>query len=108
MDRTTFFAPGPLGDLGGWVAGDGPPVLMLHGGPGISYNLDGAGEELLSTAVGVLVGAESPIPPKEAGLASADRVPGAWGISVPGAGHFVWVERPGCVAAAMSRLSAPA
>ena len=25
------------GALGGWVAGDGLPVLLLHGGPGLSY-----------------------------------------------------------------------
>ena len=55
--------------------------------------------------MGVLVGASSPMPPKEAGLVSAERVPGAWGISVPDAGHFPWVESPGCVAAAMDRLA---
>jgi pimeloyl-ACP methyl ester carboxylesterase len=55
--------------------------------------------------LGVLVGARSPIPPQEAGLASAARVPGGWGISVPEAGHFPWFESPGCVAAAMRRLA---
>jgi pimeloyl-ACP methyl ester carboxylesterase len=55
--------------------------------------------------LGVLVGARSPMPPQEAGLDSAERVPGGWGISVPGAGHFPWIESPGCVAAAMSRLA---
>jgi pimeloyl-ACP methyl ester carboxylesterase len=55
--------------------------------------------------LGVLVGARSPMPPDEAGLASAERVPGAWGISVADAGHFPWVESPGCVAAAMDRLA---
>jgi pimeloyl-ACP methyl ester carboxylesterase len=58
--------------------------------------------------MGVLVGAESPMPPKEAGLISAERVPGAWGISVADAGHFPWIEAPGCVAAAMDRLAADA
>jgi pimeloyl-ACP methyl ester carboxylesterase len=58
--------------------------------------------------LGVLVGARSPMPPQEAGLVSAERVPGGWGVSVPDAGHFPWIEAPGCVAAAMSRLvSAP-
>jgi pimeloyl-ACP methyl ester carboxylesterase len=55
--------------------------------------------------MGVLVGASSPMPPQEAGLVSAERVPGAWGISVPDAGHFPWIEAPGCVAAAMERLA---
>jgi len=55
--------------------------------------------------LGVLVGARSPMPPQEAGLVSAERVPGAWSISVPDAGHFPWFETPGCVAAAMDRLA---
>lgn len=55
--------------------------------------------------LGVLVGARSPMPPQEAGLVSAERVPGAWGVSVPDAGHFPWYESPGCVAAAMRRLA---
>jgi pimeloyl-ACP methyl ester carboxylesterase len=54
--------------------------------------------------LGVLVGARSPMPPQEAGLVSAGRVPGAWAVSLPDAGHFPWVEAPGCVAAGMSRL----
>jgi pimeloyl-ACP methyl ester carboxylesterase len=55
--------------------------------------------------LGVLVGARSPMPPQEAGLVSAERVPGSWSISVPDAGHFPWFEAPGCVAAAMDRLA---
>lgn len=35
------------GDLQGWVAGDGPPVLLLHGGPGLPYHyLDGLAGDL--------------------------------------------------------------
>jgi proline iminopeptidase len=35
------------GRLGGWIAGDGVPVLLLHGGPGLSYEyLDRLGDEL--------------------------------------------------------------
>lgn len=35
------------GTLGGWVDGSGTPVLMLHGGPGMSFNyLDNLAEEL--------------------------------------------------------------
>jgi pimeloyl-ACP methyl ester carboxylesterase len=32
----TFHARVPGGELAGWVRGDGPPVLLLHGGPGLS------------------------------------------------------------------------
>lgn len=55
--------------------------------------------------LGVLVGARSPMPPEQAGLVSAEQVPGGWSISVPDAGHFPWFEAPGCVAAAMDRLA---
>jgi pimeloyl-ACP methyl ester carboxylesterase len=35
------------GSLVGWVAGSGPPVLLLHGGPGLSYSyMDDLGAEL--------------------------------------------------------------
>jgi pimeloyl-ACP methyl ester carboxylesterase len=35
------------GRLGGWVIGDGVPVLLLHGGPGLSFEyLDELGSEL--------------------------------------------------------------
>ncbi len=35
------------GRLGGWVIGDGTPVLLLHGGPGLSFEyLDELGSEL--------------------------------------------------------------
>ena len=37
MARRTVVAPVPSGDLVGWVEGAGPPVLLLHGGPGLSY-----------------------------------------------------------------------
>jgi pimeloyl-ACP methyl ester carboxylesterase len=57
--------------------------------------------------MGALVGARSPMP-ATAGIGSAERVPGGWGISVPDAGHFPWVESPGCVASAMSRLAGTA
>ncbi len=37
----------PLGELAGWVSGDGPRVLAVHGGPGMSYDyLDDAVDEL--------------------------------------------------------------
>jgi pimeloyl-ACP methyl ester carboxylesterase len=37
MSRRTVTAAVPGGDLVGWVQGTGPPVLLLHGGPGLSF-----------------------------------------------------------------------
>jgi proline iminopeptidase len=46
--RSWFEADVPGGALRGWVSGDaGPRVLLLHGGPGMSFDyLDGLAEEL--------------------------------------------------------------
>jgi pimeloyl-ACP methyl ester carboxylesterase len=42
-----FHAPVPGGELAGWVRGDGPAVLLLHGGPGLSGEyLHGLADEL--------------------------------------------------------------
>jgi len=57
----------------------------------------------ITVPLGVVVGQRSPMP-LEAGVATADRVPGAWSWVVPGAGHFLWHEAPGSVVAAMDRL----
>ena len=47
MDRNPFDVPAAPGHLGGWRAGVGPRVLLLHGGPGLSYgHLDTLAEEL--------------------------------------------------------------
>lgn len=59
----------------------------------------------ITIPVGVLVGELSPMPPS-AGIESADRIPGAWSHTEPGAGHFLWHESPGCLLAAMNRLVA--
>ncbi len=43
MDRSELHAD----ELGGWVRGDGPPVLLLHGGPGMAYTyLETLGDEI--------------------------------------------------------------
>jgi pimeloyl-ACP methyl ester carboxylesterase len=54
--------------------------------------------------VGVLIGERSPIP-LTAGTDTADRIPGAWCSAAPGAGHFIWLEAPNAVLAAMARLT---
>ena len=46
-ERETFTVEATGGTLGGWVAGDGVPVLLLHGGPGLSFDyVDELGDEL--------------------------------------------------------------
>jgi pimeloyl-ACP methyl ester carboxylesterase len=46
-EREAFTVEATGGMLGGWVAGAGTPVLLLHGGPGLSYEyLDGLADEL--------------------------------------------------------------
>src|ERR1700693_3585013 len=65
-------------------------------------------ESLLPTVrvpVGFVLGAESPIPPDQAGGATADRIPDAWVEIIPDAGHFIWLEKPGAVRAAVDRLA---
>jgi len=47
MERTMFTVPIETGDLAGWIVGDGPRVLAIHGGPGMNYDyLDDAVAEL--------------------------------------------------------------
>ncbi len=46
-DRGSFMAAVSEGTLGGWVSGEGRPVLLLHGGPGLSFSyLGGLAPEL--------------------------------------------------------------
>jgi pimeloyl-ACP methyl ester carboxylesterase len=54
--------------------------------------------------VGVIHGSLSPMP-LAASTDAAERIPGAWVDVVEGAGHFVWVEAPGAVRAALRRLT---
>ena len=53
--------------------------------------------------VGFVMGAGSPMP-ATAATDSADRIPQSWVDVVPGAGHFVWLEAPGRILAAVNRL----
>jgi pimeloyl-ACP methyl ester carboxylesterase len=47
MSRRFISAEVPDGELAGWVQGTGPPVLLLHGGPGLSFGyLDALAVEL--------------------------------------------------------------
>ncbi len=47
MERTRFTVATPTGELSGWVTGEGPRVLAIHGGPGMNYDyLDDAVAEL--------------------------------------------------------------
>ena len=47
VERTAFTASTMTGELVGWVTGDGPQVLAVHGGPGLNYDyLDAAVTEL--------------------------------------------------------------
>jgi len=41
-----FHAPVPGGEIVGWVRGNGPPALLLHGGPGLSDYLPDLAAEL--------------------------------------------------------------
>ena len=45
--RESFSVPAVGGELCGWVQGDGTPVVLLHGGPGLSYEyLDDVGVDI--------------------------------------------------------------
>ena len=52
----------------------------------------------------VLAGECSPLP-RQAAEATAAVLPDARLTIVPGAGHQVWHEAPGCMAAALSRVA---
>jgi pimeloyl-ACP methyl ester carboxylesterase len=46
MTSRAFTAQTPQGPIAGWVDGDGPPLLLLHGGPGMSEYLSMLGSEV--------------------------------------------------------------
>jgi pimeloyl-ACP methyl ester carboxylesterase len=60
----------------------------------------------ITVRLGVLAGARSPMPVEESARQTAARIPGAWVEVVEGAGHFPWLERPGCARSALARLVA--
>jgi pimeloyl-ACP methyl ester carboxylesterase len=64
-----------------------------------------AGLPQIRVPVGFVHGSRSPMP-LAASTDGAERIPGAWVEVVEGAGHFVWVEAPGAVRAALRRLTA--
>jgi pimeloyl-ACP methyl ester carboxylesterase len=55
--------------------------------------------------VEVVYGLDSPFP-VEAALGTAAAFPRGSATGVPDAGHFTWLERPGCVADGLVRLGA--
>jgi pimeloyl-ACP methyl ester carboxylesterase len=59
----------------------------------------------IAVPLGFLAGGASPMPADKALGATARAVPGAWVEVVDDAGHFPWYERPGCVRAALARLT---
>jgi pimeloyl-ACP methyl ester carboxylesterase len=63
-----------------------------------------AGLSGIRVPVGFVHGSRSPMP-VAASTDAAERIPGAWVEVVEGAGHFVWVETPGAVRAALRRLT---
>jgi pimeloyl-ACP methyl ester carboxylesterase len=64
-----------------------------------------AGLPQIRVRVGFVHGSLSPMP-LGASTDGAERIPGAWVEVVEGAGHFIWVEAPGAVRAALRRLTA--
>ena len=64
-----------------------------------------AGLSRIQVPVGFVHGSRSPMPIASS-TDAADRIPGAWVDVVEGAGHFVWVERPGAVRSSLRRLTA--
>jgi len=64
-----------------------------------------AGLPEIRVPVGFVHGSKSPMP-LAASTDAAERIPGAWVEVVEGAGHFVWVEAPGAIRAALRRLTA--
>lgn len=73
----------------------------------ITEDTDRVVEKLANTAVpfGIIAGAASPVPWGQAARATAELSAGAFLDVVPNAGHFIWLEAPGRVRAAVKDLS---
>jgi hypothetical protein len=90
----------PGGSIAGWQVGAGPAVLLLHGGPSQTFTSIAQHFEnktlqhrlaSLTLPTVVLLGADSPIPPKH-GIATAALIPGASHRIEPECGHFPWLK----------------
>ena len=95
-----------------WGAAPAMPPVRLSV-PGYAETLASVLEELprleaalpgIEVPVGFVVGAASPMP-ATASTDTAGRIPGAWVDVVPAAGHFPWLDAPGCVRAGLQRLT---
>lgn len=87
---STFRAPTPYGDLVGTISGTGPPVLLLHGGPGLSDYLEGLVAELADRYTVASYTQRGLAPSSEEGpLGVADHVADVLHV----ADHLGW-ERP--------------
>lgn len=65
-----------------------------------------AGLGAIEVPFGFVAGGASPLSPDQAAGPTCTAMPNAWLEVVEGAGHFVWVERPGRVVNALDRLVA--
>ena len=76
----------------------------------VGVDTDQVAQELAKGDVpfGIVAGAASPIPWGQAARRTVDLSPRAFLDVVPDAGHFVWLEAPGRVIAALRRLAADA
>ena len=89
-----------------------PPISLS--GPAYSECFESMPRTVARPRVGAAVdrgaardpgGARSPMPVEQSARHRAAAFPGAWVEVVEGAGHFPWVEKPGCVRSALDRLA---
>jgi pimeloyl-ACP methyl ester carboxylesterase len=58
----------------------------------------------ITVPFGIVAGAMSPMPAHESAGLSAAAIPGGWAEVVADAGHFPWLDKPGSVREALTRL----